>query len=160
MQLHCNSKFFEYICNSVAFNDRMTNKLSINSDPIGALAGSLCLLHCAATPFIFIIQPLAIEETAPTWWKSLDYIFLLVSFFAVYWSVRNTSKNWMKYALWISWIILTMAIINEKLELFALTEFSIYIPAIGLVFLHFYNRKYCQCADETCCASERRERHG
>ncbi len=133
----------------------MINKLSINSDPIGAMASSLCLIHCVATPLIFIIQPLATEEAAPAWWKSLDYIFLLVSFFAVYWSVRNSSKNWMKYALWIFWTALALAIFNEKMELFSLTEFSIYIPAIGLVFLHFYNRKYCQCTDEECCVGEK-----
>ncbi|MDT7830827.1 MerC domain-containing protein [Flavobacteriaceae bacterium S356] len=137
----------------------MINKLSTNSDPIGAMASSLCLLHCLATPLIFIIQPLAAEDAAPGWWKSLDYIFLFVSFFAVVWSVQNTSKNWMRYALWISWIALTVALINEKLELFSLTEFSIYIPAIALVFLHFYNRKYCQCADEECCVNVKENEH-
>lgn len=129
----------------------MTNKISFHSDPIGAMASSLCLIHCIATPFIFIAQPLAAEEAAPTWWKSLDYVFLCISFFAVYWSVRKTSKSWMKYALWISWVVLTGAILNEKLELFHLTEFSVYIPATALIILHFYNRKYCQCANEECC---------
>lgn len=132
----------------------MINKLSINSDPIGAMASGLCLLHCIATPVVFMIQPLATEDAAPDWWKNLDYIFLLISFFAVYWSVRNTSKSWMKYTLWVSWGVLTMAILNEKLELLSLTEFSIYIPALGLVFLHFYNRRYCQCNNEECCVSE------
>lgn len=128
--------------------------ISSKSDSIGALASGLCLLHCIATPFLFVIQPISVQsESAPIWWKSLDYVFLLISFFAVYWSAKNSSRNWVKYALWISWTLLTLAIINEKLELFHLGELVVYIPAISLISLHFYNRKYCQCADETCCAN-------
>lgn len=135
----------------------MTDKISFQSDPIGVAASSLCLLHCIATPLIFIAQPLATEEAAPVWWKSLDYVFLVISFFAIFWSVRNSSKTWVKYALWISWVVLSGAILNEKLELFSLTEFSVYIPAIGLIFLHLYNRKYCQCANEECCVNVNEE---
>lgn len=130
------------------------SKLSVKSDMIGAFASSLCLIHCVATPLIFIVSPISTQaESAPTWWKSLDYLFLLLSFFAVYWSAKNTSKKWVKYAFWASWIVLTSAIINEKLELFHLGELVVYIPAIFLVFLHLYNRKYCKCADETCCVN-------
>ena len=132
----------------------MINKLSIKSDSIGAIASSLCLAHCIATPILFVMQPLAVHaETAPVWWKNLDYTFLLLSFFAVYWSVKNSSKTWVKYALWVSWIALTSAILNEKMELLHLGEIVVYGPAISLIFLHLYNRKYCQCADETCCAN-------
>lgn len=131
----------------------MINKsLILKSDSIGAMASSLCLLHCIATPLLFAIQPISIHtEVTPVWWKSLDYIFLLFSFFAVFRSTKSSSKIWMKYALWISWIILTLAILNEKMELLHLGELLIYIPAIALVFLHLYNSKYCQCVDENCC---------
>jgi Ca2+/Na+ antiporter len=138
----------------------MINKLSINSDTVGAIASSLCLLHCIVTPLIFIIQPLVADTGAPSWWKSMDYVFLLLSFFAVYWSAKNTAKVWMQYALWSFWLALTIAILNEKLEMFSWSEFSIYIPALGLVFLHLYNKKYCQCADEGCCVNTKEEKNG
>jgi len=123
-----------------------------NSDIIGALASSLCLLHCVATPFIFIAQTssAAHHHSAPLWWKSIDFVFLVVSFFAVQWSVKNSSKTWIKRAFWIAWAMLTLVIINEKLELFHLAEDFIYIPALSLVGLHIYNRKYYQCKDEHC----------
>jgi len=35
-----------------------------------------------------------------------------------------------------------------------LGELVVYIPAIALVGLHLYNRKYCKCEDDTCCAKE------
>lgn len=132
----------------------MSNKFEINSDSLGSLASGLCLLHCIATPILFAMQPITAHvEGAPIWWKSLDYIFLLLSFFAVFWSAKNSSKTWVKYALWTSWFLLTLAILNEKMELFHLGELVVYIPAISLIGLHLYNRKYCQCADETSCAT-------
>ena len=129
---------------------------STKSDSIGAFASGLCLVHCVATPLIFVIQPLSLhaEDAAPIWWKSLDYFFLFISFFAVYWSVKNTSKTWMQYSLWISFSLLTAAILNEKLELFHLGELVVYNPAISLIGFHLYNRKYCQCANETCCVTK------
>lgn len=98
----------------------MINKLSIKSDTIGALASSLYMIHCIATPLIFIFQPLtaSFQKPVPVWWKALDFVCLIISFFAVYWSVYNTSKNWVKYALWFSWIVLTLALLNEKIGLF------------------------------------------
>jgi hypothetical protein len=122
-----------------------------NSDIIGALASSLCLVHCIATPFLFIAQTAsAHHHHAPMWWKSIDFVFLVISFFAVHWSVKTTSKMWIKWAFWLTWAFLTLVILNEKLELFHLAEELIYIPALGLVGLHIYNRKYYQCKDEKC----------
>lgn len=125
-----------------------------NSDIIGAVSSTLCLIHCVATPFIFIAQANSAHHhhAAPLWWKSIDFIFIAISFFAVLWSVKNTSKNWIKKAFWITWGILTLVILNEKLELFHLAESAIYIPALSLVGLHIYNRRYCQCEDDECCS--------
>jgi len=123
------------------------------SDSIGALASGLCLIHCIATPFIFLAQTCSAIccDTAPAWWTSIDFLFIGISFFAVYRSAKNTSKIWMSTTLWISWIALCLVILNEKLALISLPESTIYIPAIALVLLHLYNRKYCQCKDDTCC---------
>ncbi|MEO1032504.1 MAG: MerC domain-containing protein [Bacteroidota bacterium] len=127
-----------------------------NSDIIGAFASSLCLIHCLATPFIFIAHAgtAACCADAPSWWKGIDLLFIGVSFFAVYWSTKNSSKPWMVNALWVSWIGLCLVIGNEKLHLLALPESIIYVPAIALVVLHLYNKKYCQCDDDQCCTSK------
>ncbi len=126
-----------------------------NSDTIGALASSLCLIHCIATPFIFIAQSCSATccDSSPLWWQSIDYIFIGVSFFAVYWSAKHSSKSWLKNALWLSWALLSATILNEKFELIHLPESIIYIPAFALVGLHIYNKKYCHCKDNTCCSS-------
>ncbi|MBO6607341.1 MerC domain-containing protein [Psychroserpens sp.] len=123
-----------------------------NSDSIGALASGLCLMHCIATPFIFVAQTCAASccETAPTWWQSIDFLFIGVSFFAVFWSVKFSSKQWIKHALWASWFLLSAFIINEKVEFIHSPEWVIYLPATALIILHLYNRKYCQCENECC----------
>ena len=120
--------------------------LTQKSDTLGAITGGLCLAHCLITPALFAIQPyfFSIAEQ-PSWWKYLDYIFLVVSFFAVYSSTRNTTKKWVGYALWSSWILLTVVILNEKLEILPLPETIIYLPTLALIGFHLYNKKYCSC---------------
>ena len=85
-------------------------------DTLGAIASTLCVVHCLATPLLFIAHTctLGVCETAPGWWKSLDYLFLAISFFAIHRSTQTTSKKVMKYALWTNWAALFFLIINEK----------------------------------------------
>jgi len=124
-----------------------------NSDFIGAFASGLCLIHCIATPILFIAQTCSATccTGAPTWWSNIDFLFIGISFFAILCSVKNSSKPWVKSALWFSWFALCLAIINEKINLFHISEFIIYIPAIALVILHLYNKKYCNCKGDKCC---------
>jgi len=132
------------------------NRLIPRSDIIGVAASLLCLAHCIASPFLFIwyTSMTVIEKTSLWWWSILDLVFLIISFFAVYWSVKTTSKNWMQFILWGSWGALTLALINEKLSIIHLGEIAIYIPTISLMFFHVYNKKYCRCNDESCCVGK------
>lgn len=127
------------------------------ADHIGAFSSALCLIHCVATPFIFVAQSSAftLAKEAPSWWKFIDYIFLIISFLAIYNTVQNTSKYWIKPALYMSWFLLFVVIINEKISWFALPESAIYLPAVLLIGLHLYNRKYCKCNTDKCCTHER-----
>ncbi|CAZ98503.1 MerC domain-containing protein [Zobellia galactanivorans] len=126
------------------------------SDILGTLASTLCLVHCIATPFLFIAQASSLSccSTPPTWWKLMDTIFLIISFFAIYWTTQTTTIRWIKPMLWLSWFILLLVIVNEKLELFSLAETIIYVPAFALVILHLYNKKYCNCNTSKCCVNE------
>lgn len=143
-----------YICNSVALNKKYILKLILNKpDTFGALASLLCVIHCVATPFIFIAHSCALGgcESSPVWWQSLDYIFLVVSFFAVYKSTKNTSKKIMKPLLLLSWFGFFFLIINEKIKWILLPETVTYIMSLVLAALHIYNLKYCQCKTDKCC---------
>lgn len=132
-----------------------TLQLNAKSDLTGTLASALCLIHCIATPFIFVANAGVSEhiESHPQWWGILDIFFLAISFIAVWWSGKTTSKKTIGLGLWFSWLVLASIVINEKLSLFPLEEGAIYLPSISLIVLHLYNRKYCRCEDEKCCAA-------
>ena len=126
------------------------------TDSIGVIASTLCLTHCIATPFIFIAQNCSMVccDSAPVWWSFIDYFFLVVSFFAVYRSTQTTSSYWIKPFLWLSWSVLFIIKKKKKIAWFPLSEQAIYFPALTLIVLHLYNKKYCQCNNNKCCTNE------
>ena len=128
------------------------------SDVVGALASGLCMIHCIATPFLFIAQSCSVTtiaccESSPFWWSSIDYLFIVIAFFAVYQSGLNTTKPWLKYALFATWGLLTILTFNEKYALLPLAASWKYATAFALITLHLYNLKFCQCSDESCCVA-------
>ncbi len=133
----------------------MTNLVHLRnkSDIIGVFASTLCFMHCLATPFLFVARAGLATGGAlhPWWWGTFDILFLVISFSAVYWSAKNTSKRWLAYAFWGLWTLLALLVVSEKMEIGHLEEKLIYLPTIGLVLLHFYNRSYCRCEDDNCC---------
>ena len=113
--------------------------LKQKSDTIGALSSSLCLIHCVFTPFLFVLQSHSscCSVSTPLWWKSIDYIFLAISFFAVYKSGKETSKTWVKHGFYICWLLLFFIVINERVRWLALSNYAIYIPSLSLVLYMF-----------------------
>ena len=124
---------------------------TIHPDNIGATFSTLCVIHCFATPFLFITQSYIL--VVPGWWQALNYVFLLLSFFAVYKTSQNSSNQIVKILLYIFWGILATLLISEEFELFHLPEFITYSTGLTLAGLHIYNKKYCQCDDEECCVN-------
>ncbi|MEM1120619.1 MAG: MerC domain-containing protein [Bacteroidota bacterium] len=122
------------------------------SDLFGMLASSLCMIHCLATPLIFVVQASATcSDVGPVWWRTLDYLFLIVSFFAIQQSAKTTTAAWMPKAMYGAWILLAFLIINDSFHALPLPHASIYLPALSLVVLHVYNQKYYNCEAEECC---------
>lgn len=132
---------------------RMIASIIKNSDSLGALASTLCVIHCLATPLLFIAQSCSLSccESSPMWWSSLDFLFLFISFIAVVQSSKNTINNFTRKALWISWTILFLLIVNEKFLWFPLPKMIAYVSAFTLASLNIYNLKHCQCETESCC---------
>ena len=127
--------------------------MKITSDSIGVFASGLCMLHCLATPIFFIVSACssACCNNAPVWWQWMDYMFLAISFFAIQNSSNSSTKDWVIQGLWINWAALIFFILNAKFGWFLINPNLKFFPAFGLVFLHMYNMKYCQCEDNECC---------
>ena len=128
----------------------------LKPDTIGSLASSLCLIHCIVTPFIFITQACTFSccADAPIWWQSIDYIFLIISFFAIYRSTQTSTKLEIKIALWLTWIVFFILILNKQIQIFYISNNFTYASGILLAILHLYNLKYCQCSDKDCCVTK------
>tara|TARA_A100001011_G_C14249193_1_gene817047 strand:+ start:244 stop:660 length:417 start_codon:yes stop_codon:yes gene_type:complete len=133
----------------------MLKSIILKPDSIGSISSMLCLLHCIATPFIFITQACTMSccAGAPTWWQSLDYLFVIISFFAIFRSTQTSTNKNIKIALWTSWSILFILIMNKAIPLYYINPNFVYATGITLAILHIYNLKYCQCKDEKCCAN-------
>jgi len=130
-------------------------KLSSNSDLFGATASGICLVHCVATPFLFVAHAEMHQHghphgASPFWWNVIDIFFLVISLAAVYWSAKSSSETWVKAVLYFSWLFLAFLNLNEKFGGIHLPEALIYIPAVSLIVFHLYNKKYCQCRGEDC----------
>ncbi|CAL2101253.1 Membrane protein [Tenacibaculum sp. 190130A14a] len=122
-------------------------------DVFGAFASTLCMLHCIATPILFIVHSCSLGgcKSTPLWWKSIDYVFLVISFFAIYRSTQTTTSSIIKPMFWVCWMLLSMVVFNERFHWISLPEYAIYIPTMLLVVLHIYNLNYCQCKTDKCC---------
>ncbi len=112
----------------------------------GAAASTLCLIHCIITPFIFVAQACSTSccQDSPWWWGAIDGGFLLIAWGAIRWAAVSTSITWMPRALYATWLALALVILNDRIGLVALGWLS-YLPALLLVGLHLYNRRYCDC---------------
>jgi len=122
-----------------------------NSDTIGVFTSLVCSIHCFATPILFVAQSgLLSSNIQPVWWESINYIFIALSFIAVYYSAKNTSENIMKPILWLCWLFFVSVILNEMIELTKIPELFSYVSAFSLAFVHVCNLKYCQCQEECC----------
>jgi len=130
---------------------RITTK---NSDYLGAIAGVLCIIHCIITPLLFFINAeLATKQTLLAL-QVVGYIFLIISFFAVYKSSLNTTNDTVKVLFFVFWGFLLFLILNESFGIFRIAETFTFISAFSLSALHIYNLKYCECKDENCCTNE------
>lgn len=129
---------------------------SSSTDLIGAASSSLCMVHCLLTPVLFAAHAtssVACSEIGPGWWKMIDFLFLIISFVAIRYTVKTTSSERMPSLMYITWSLLAILIINNFVHVLPIPHAMIYIPALSLSALHLYNRKYCRCQDDVCCHS-------
>ena len=124
-----------------------------NSDYIGAAAGILCIIHCIVTPLLFLINAQLVTQKTLFILQLIGYIFLAISFLAVYRSSQNTSNGVVKVLFFIFWGFLFALVLNEPLGVFRIPELFTFLSAFSLSALHVYNLKYCKCEDENCCTS-------
>lgn len=129
-----------YICNSVAFNAGCNmNKYNERADKLGIASAVICTIHCLVVPVLFVVKYSLTNQVVghsfmPWWWEAIDYVFLVISFIAVYHAASHTYTRKIKRSLWFFWTCLALAIFFEQ-SLFWLA----YIASAGLVTTHYFN---------------------
>ena len=127
----------------------------LRADNVGILSSGLCMIHCIATPFVFIASTCSNTccESSPVWWQLFDFFFLAISFVAVHFAVKKTKLAWIRYGMYASFTLLLLLVLYNHLSFLAIPEEIIYVPAASLIFLHIYNIKHCNrsaCECDTC----------
>lgn len=130
----------------------------LSSDKLGALTGSLCIIHCLATPLLFLVGSCvgSCHDLIPFWWSSFEFVFVGIAFLAIYQSTRVTTSAIIKPVFWVNWVAICFAIFNEKMHWVEIPEYFIFIPTSILIITHIYNLKFCSCQSEedSCCVKE------
>jgi len=119
------------------------------SDFLGVAASGLCAIHCALTPLFFAAKPV-LESTmghhhhhGDGFWSLLDYLFLVLSLLAVWYSAKHTHHKGIRKMLWGAWVVFAIGLLAEIFHV----EYGIwlmYLGSIALVVTHSYNHLYCK----------------
>lgn len=106
------------------------------ADFIGIISSCICLVHCIVMPIIFLTHS-AIHST-----NYLDYIFLIVSFHAVFQATKYSNSKIIIVILWASFILFMIGILggeeNLKIHIIGM------IGSVGQTIGHIFNINHCK----------------
>lgn len=130
MHLGINILTFDSVRSNRFMITRILNLKKPFSDYLGALGSLLCLFHCLVMPFIFTVPLFYLNNNTPI--DYLEYLFLSISFIAVYFSSRKIPTHIEKILIWALFCLLSISLIlHNYIPLFFSFSFS-----IGLLILH------------------------
>jgi hypothetical protein len=127
----------------------MTTIKNLNwSDILGVMASGLCAIHCAITPVFFLARPLLEHSTdahgdGHGFWSLLDYVFLVVSLVAVWYSSKHTTHKNIKWILWSAWIVFATGLGSEIFS-FQYGIWLMYAGSVALIIAHIKNYRFCK----------------
>jgi hypothetical protein len=114
----------------------------IKSDIIGILNASICLVHCIATPILILIGAGFLTQ------PFVKYIFLIISFGALFKTTNKSKNNKINVLLWFSFCGFLFSTLFEEQYLWL--EIFTYLFSFLIILGHVLNIKYCKtCKDET-----------
>ncbi|MES2518504.1 MAG: MerC domain-containing protein [Bacteroidota bacterium] len=113
-------------------------------DYLGIISSGICLIHCLATPILFFVQryfqkKLQSDAYENQYW---DYVFLLVSFIAVFSTTQHLKSRRIIVVFWAFFTLFAVAILFE--DDFKYLNFLGYTSSIGLIITHLLNIKHCK----------------
>jgi hypothetical protein len=114
-------------------------------DYLGIAGSGMCLIHCLAMPILFFVQNSFAKDLLKGMDLEniyLDYLFVLLCFFAVF-SVTKYNDSWkIITSFWIFFTLFSVSILFE--EDFENLDFLGYGASLGLIITHFININHCK----------------
>lgn len=110
-------------------------------DWIGITSSGLCLVPCLVLP-VLIFLPFGFTIPGLEYWDHLDYVFLISSFMACYFTSRRCTTKYMVALLWSFFGLLALSILLLKFS--DIFEYTMYLASTGLIISHSANIKYCK----------------
>ena len=120
----------------------MKKFLSLEADWWGILSSGLCLVHCLLPPLLLLFhwqhaEALHIPE-------GIEYVFLLVSLWAVVHALRQHRNRFLQVFLCVAFVLLSVGILLEARGAFF--QYLSYAGSLLLIGGHIANIRYCrQC---------------
>jgi hypothetical protein len=108
---------------------------------VGIVSTTLCVVHCILTPLLLVL--VAKYE----WWGNLTFLFLAISFYAVYDAIKSKPPQHILLLICVSYVFMTAFLLLENF--WDLAEPLSYVASFGLVIGHILNIRYCKsCINE------------
>lgn len=106
------------------------------SDYVGLLSSFLCLAHCLIIPVFLSMQLLSLRFLKDIErYHYFDYIFLIVSTVAVYYSAKRFNDKLTSILLWSSLFTLATSILFHEI----VPEVMAYFSSLVLIVIHLKN---------------------
>ncbi len=115
-----------------------------NADILGIISSVLCIIHCLAIPVIIAFGMISNSFGHHHHYHWLDYIFVGLAAFAVYYASLKAANNTLKIGLWLSLVVFSSGIFLHEVS-----HDFLYLSLVGslaLVVLHIFNYR----AHRTC----------
>src|SRR5690606_5334811 len=105
---------------------------------IGIIGSALCIIHCLALPFLFLVSHWVIFHP-PMEEHTFHLIFILIAVTSVYASTLKAEKKLIKRLMWASVTVFSLALFFH--DAWSSMIYVSLFASFMLIFLHILNQK-------------------
>jgi hypothetical protein len=109
------------------------------ADYIGVAGSVLCLIHCLVAPALALVPSLSISHSQGA---GLDYLFIVINGFAVFFATREHQIPALRMFLWASFLLFSISLLFEDHS--SVFKLLGYLGSGLLILGHLYNLIYCR----------------
>lgn len=105
------------------------------ADTLGILSAVLCLIHCLLFPLLILTGFMSDHWADHSAW--MDYFFVVLAVFAVVSATRSTTRNDIKFWMWLSATWFSVSVLLH--DTYSVAIVSSALSSVALVAVHTIN---------------------